>query len=52
MTGNRVGQTVFPALAGLLAAATGVAGILAALGLGLAASAIAVAMTQPPGAKS
>jgi MFS family permease len=48
MTGNRVGQIVFPALAGGLAAATGVAGILLALGLGLAASGIAVAMTQPP----
>ena len=52
MTGNRVGQIVFPALAGLLAAATGVAGILAALGLGLAASGIAVARTQPPLPKS
>jgi MFS family permease len=49
MTGNRVGQIVFPALAGLLAAATGVAGILLALGLGLAASGIAVAMRQAPG---
>jgi len=48
MTGNRVGQIVFPALAGVLAAATGVAGILLALGLGLAASGVAVAMTQPP----
>jgi MFS family permease len=48
MTGNRVGQIVFPALAGLLAAATGVAGILLALGLGLAASGIAVAIRQPP----
>jgi MFS family permease len=48
MTGNRVGQIVFPALAGLVAAATGVAGILLALGLGLAASGVAVAMSQPP----
>ena len=48
MTGNRVGQIVFPATAGLLAAATGVAGILLALGLGLAASGAAVAMSQPP----
>jgi MFS family permease len=48
MTGNRVGQIVFPALAGLLAAATGVGGILLALGVGLAASGIAVAMSQPP----
>jgi hypothetical protein len=49
MTGNRVGQIVFPALAGLLAAATGVAGILLALGLGLAASGVAVAVRQAPG---
>ncbi len=49
MTGNRIGQIVFPALAGLLAAATGVAGILLALGLGLAASGIAVAIRQPRG---
>jgi hypothetical protein len=48
MTGNRVGQIVFPALAGLVAAATGVGGILLALGLGLAASGVAVAMSQPP----
>jgi predicted MFS family arabinose efflux permease len=48
MTGNRVGQIVFPALAGMVAAATGVAGILLALGLGLAASGIAMAVSQPP----
>ena len=48
MTGNRVGQIVFPALAGLVAAATGVGGILLALGVGLAASGIAVAVSQPP----
>jgi MFS family permease len=48
MTGNRVGQIVFPALAGPVAAATGVAGILLALGFGLAASGIAVAVSQPP----
>jgi MFS family permease len=48
MTGNRVGQIVFPAAAGLLAAATGVAGILLALGVGLAASGVAAAMSQPP----
>jgi hypothetical protein len=48
MTGNRVGQIVFPAAAGLLAAATGVAGILLALGFGLAASGVAAAMSQPP----
>jgi hypothetical protein len=38
---------VFPTLAGLLAAATGVAGILLAIGVGLAASGIAVAASQP-----
>jgi Major Facilitator Superfamily len=48
MTGNRVGQIVFPALAGVVAAATGVAGILLALGVGLTASGLAVAMSQPP----
>ena len=47
MTGNRVGQIVFPALAGLLAAVTGVAGILLALGLGLALSGLAVAIQRP-----
>ena len=47
MTGNRIGQIVFPSLAGLLAAATGVAGILLAIGVGLAASGIAVAASQP-----
>jgi len=47
MTGNRIGQIVFPALAGIVAAATGVAGILLALGFGLAASGMAVAMRQP-----
>jgi MFS family permease len=49
MTGNRAGQIIFPALAGLLAAATGVAGILLAIGLGLAASGIAVATTRGAG---
>ncbi len=48
MTGNRVGQIVFPALAGALAGATGVVGILIALGAALAASGVAVAMSQPP----
>jgi MFS family permease len=52
MTGNRVGQMVFPALAGLLAAATGVAGILLALGISLAASGVAVAVRQPAPGKS
>jgi MFS family permease len=46
MTGNRVGQIVFPALAGLLASATGVAGILLALGVGLAASGVAVGASE------
>jgi MFS family permease len=49
MTGNRIGQIVFPALAGLLAAATGVASILFALGVGLAASGVAAAVRQPKG---
>ncbi|MCC6777673.1 MAG: MFS transporter [Hyphomicrobiales bacterium] len=48
MTGNRIGQIVFPALAGLVAAASGVAGILLALGVGLAASGIAMTLRQPP----
>jgi MFS family permease len=52
MTGNRVGQIVFPALAGLLAAATGIGGILLALGVGLAASGVAVALSQPPASTS
>ena len=42
MTGNRIGQVVFPALSGLVAAATGVAGILVIIGLGLAISGVAV----------
>jgi MFS family permease len=50
MTGNRIGQVVFPALAGLLAAATGVAGIMLALGVGLAASGMAAALRQPSSA--
>jgi MFS family permease len=49
MTGNRIGQIVFPALAGVLAAATGVAGIMLALGFGLGASGIAAAIRQPRG---
>jgi MFS family permease len=47
MTGNRIGQIVFPALAGVLAAATGAAGILLAVGCGLAVSGVAVAVRQP-----
>ncbi len=42
MTGNRIGQVMFPALSGLLAAATGVAGILAIIGISLAVSGVAV----------
>ena len=42
MTGNRIGQVMFPALSGLLAAATGAAGILAIIGIGLAVSGVAV----------
>jgi MFS family permease len=48
MTGNRMGQIIFPALAGILAAATGVAAILLAIGFGLAASGLAAAARQPP----
>jgi MFS family permease len=47
MTGNRIGQIVFPAVAGVVAAATGVAGILFAIGLGLVASGVAVAISRP-----
>jgi MFS family permease len=42
MTGNRIGQLLFPALSGLLAAATGAGGILAIIGVGLAVSGVAV----------
>ena len=42
MTSNRIGQLAFPALAGLIATATGVAGILVIIGLGIAISGIAV----------
>jgi NADH-quinone oxidoreductase subunit F len=42
MTGNRIGQVALPALAGLVAAATGVAGILVIIGLGIAVSGVAV----------
>ena len=47
MTGNRIGQIVFPAAAGLVAAATGVGSILLAVGIGLAVSGLAVAMREP-----
>jgi len=52
MTGNRIGQIAFPALAGGLASLSGVASILLALGLGLAASGIAVALRQPAAGKT
>lgn len=42
MTGNRIGQVVFPALAGVVAAAVGVAGIFLLIGLGIGASGVAV----------
>jgi hypothetical protein len=42
MMGNRIGQFTIPFLAGLIAAATGVAGIFLIIGVSLAASAAAV----------
>ena len=42
MTGNRIGQVLFPALSGLVAAVTGVAGILLIIGVSLAVSGVAV----------
>jgi MFS family permease len=42
MTGNRIGQVLFPALSGLAAAVTGVAGILLIIGVSLAVSGVAV----------
>jgi len=45
MTGNRLGQVVFPALAGMVAAATGVAGIFLLIGLGIGASGVAVPLS-------
>lgn len=42
MMGNRIGQFTIPFLAGLIAAATGVAGIFLVIGVSLAASAAAV----------
>jgi len=38
LTGNRLGQTFLPALAGLLAAGTGAGGVLVAIAVGLAAA--------------
>jgi hypothetical protein len=46
--GNRIGQVSLPVGAGLVAAATGVAGILAMIALSLAASAAAVQWSRPP----
>jgi len=48
MTAIASGKSYFPRSPACSRRATGVAGILLALGLGLAASGIAVAMTQPP----
>ena len=45
MTGNRIGQVVFPALAGVVAAATGVAGIFLIIGLSIGASGVAVPLS-------
>jgi MFS family permease len=45
MTGNRIGQVMFPAAAGLLAAAVGVAGIFIVIGLGIGVSGIAVPLS-------
>jgi MFS family permease len=45
MTGNRLGQVVFPAAAGLVAAAVGVAGIFIIIGLGIGVSGIAVPLS-------
>jgi MFS family permease len=45
MTGNRLGQVVFPSLAGMVAAATGVAGIFVIIGLGIGVSGVAVPLS-------
>ena len=45
MTGNRIGQVLFPALAGVVAAATGVAGIFLIIGLGMGVSGVAVPLS-------
>ena len=45
--GNRVGQVAMPFGAGLVAAASGVGGILVIVAIGLAASAVAVYLTRP-----
>jgi MFS family permease len=46
--GNRIGLVSLPVGAGLVAAATGVAGILAMMALSLAAAAAAVQWSRPP----
>jgi hypothetical protein len=46
--GNRIGQVSLPFGASLVAAATGVAGILVMIALSLAASAAAVQVSRPP----
>jgi MFS family permease len=46
ITGNRVGQVSFPVAAGLVAAATGAAGIFGIMALGLAASAVSVQVVR------
>jgi MFS family permease len=48
ITGNRVGQVLLPFLAGVLAAATGVAGILVGISVSLAASGTAVHLSRRP----
>ncbi len=45
MTGNRLGQVMFPALAGVVATAIGVAGIFVIIGLGIGMSGIAVPLS-------
>src|SRR4029077_2297625 len=45
MTGNRIGQVLFPSLAGLVAAATGVAGIFLIIGVGMGVSAVSVRLS-------
>ena len=45
MTGNRLGQVMFPALSGVVAAAVGVAGIFVIIGLSIGVSGIAVPMS-------
>ncbi len=46
ITGNRLGQVMIPALAGLMAAATGVGGILVGIAVTLAASGAAIQMSR------